>query len=124
MGPKQAGLTSLIGPTRASLVNPTRANLTGPSLPSPTIGTFPTSFVFFFINTTYFVYHFHPISLLISYFLSQIHSIFIIFSHFFNISFFFPLFFILHDIICDANQALVTPIIGILKNFGFNPPIE
>ena len=32
--------------------------------------------------------------------------------------------FILHDIIGGANQALVTPIVRILKNFGLDPPIE
>ena len=35
-----------------------------------------------------------------------------------------PLFFILHDIIGGANQELVTQIVRILKNSGFNPPIE
>ena len=37
---------------------------------------------------------------------------------------FLQLLFILHGIIGGANQALVTPIVQILKNFGFDLPIK
>ena len=98
-------------------------------LPSPLIPLATVLFCFVFFHL-FVLYKYHTNSLNFS---STISSFFILspnsllFHNLLSYSLilhFLQLFFILHGIIGGANQALVTPIVQILKNFGFDLPIE